>query len=122
MNQETVERNTFNDHKQLDRPARIEPDDLVMVIDSNSKELIGHVLNFNESGMQLLMRQKIKLNQILQLTLVLNKAHIEKQYIKVNAELLWIKKEDDYLLGGFYHSSENFKSKFRLNNWLKSLL
>ncbi|TDR23528.1 hypothetical protein [Marinicella litoralis] len=122
MNQETIERQVFNNLKHWDRPVRLRPDNKVNVVDSCSNELIGHVLNFNEFGMQLLMLQNRALNEIHELTLLLNLDHCDAQHIKVFAELLWVKEEGGHFLGGFYLCSKNFKSKFRMNQWLKSLL
>ncbi len=122
MNFETAEMMNAETHAFVERAARIEPNNAIQVFDSESHEMIGTVVNFNKSGMQLRLNKKMYLNQIQEVTLVVENAKNEKQYIKVIAELLWLKQHENEgaEVGGFYLASKNFKSKFRLDHLIKS--
>ena len=65
MSQVIVDMKNFEDI-YIERAARIEPAEYIMVIDPNTQELIGEVVNFNNSGMQLLMHSEMELNLILE--------------------------------------------------------
>ncbi len=121
MNQDTVTIKNQNNGRIIQRAPRLEPNYFMVVLDAETNEVIGKVVNFNESGMQLMMQNEINLNQIQELILV-NKNNKEKQYIKVFAELLWTKPcgEQNMVRGGFYLCSKNFKSKFRMNKLISS--
>lgn len=124
MNQEMIEQNQAKNQHLVPRAPRLVPNDYITVVDSNSQEKVGSVMNFNEAGMQLLItKEDVELNDILELTLVSKSNESTLQYIKVIAELLWMKKDENQgrVLGGFYLSTKNFKSKFRLNQLIKSL-
>ena len=129
MNQELNNQELNNQEQSINqqlvpRAARLVPHNFITVVDSNTQEKVGSVMNFNHAGMQLLMTQEdLELNDIVELTLVSKSLQKKLQLIKVIAELLWVKKDQsqDRVLAGFYLSTKNFKSKFRLNELIKSL-
>ena len=124
MNQEISNQDLSNNQHLVPRAPRLVPHDFITVVDSNTQEKVGSVMNFNHVGMQLLMtHEDLELNDIFELTLVSKSTQKNLQYIKIIAELLWLRKDQsqDRLLGGFYLSTKNFKSKFRLNELIKSL-
>lgn len=124
MNQKISNQDQSNNQHLVPSAARLVPHDFITVVDSNTQEKVGSVMNFNHVGMQLLMtHEDLELNDIFELTLVSKSPQKNLQYIKVIAELLWLRKDQsqDRLLGGLYLSTKNFKSKFRLNELIKSL-
>ena len=81
----------------MPRAPRLVPNDYITVVDSNSQEKVGSVMNFNEAGMQLLItKEDVELNDILELTLVSKSNESTLQYIKVIADLLWMKKDENH--------------------------
>lgn len=124
MNPVSIESKETKINNYIVRASRVAPNESIMVIDSNTQGVVGEVVNFNETGMQLSMHNEMDLNLISELTLVLSNAQQEKQYIEVFAELLWIKHEvvDKIasVRGGFYLRSKNFKAKFRISQLIKS--
>lgn len=104
------------------RAPRYVPKDLMVVMDSVTEQVLGKVVNFSETGVQLLMRgdQPLPMHEIKELELVYCKNH-QEQHIKVQAELLWSKSSDqhDMVLGGCYFCTKDFRSIYHLNQLIR---
>jgi hypothetical protein len=107
----------------IDRIDRIKPNNLILVMNSATQEVIGEVVNINEEGMKVIMPKEMYLNQTLEITLVVKNEITKKQYIMVVSELMWVEKiaGKEQVYGGFYFKNKSFKSKFRLNQLIKDL-
>jgi hypothetical protein len=122
MNPDTNYNNSPSGRDFVARAPRYVPKDLMVVMDAMTEQVLGKVVNFSETGVQLLMRGDLpmSLHEIKELDLVYCNKHQEK-HVKVQAELLWSKTSDqhDMVLGGCYFCTKDFRSIYHLNQLIR---
>jgi|GEM_PF-6292544 len=106
------------EHNQLSRAERITPKNIIRVVDTHTKLIVGRLINISETGMKLLMDESILENQDLELSVVIKNRQGEKQYIEIIPEIVWLNKleNSENVEAGFKITCVNLKSKFRLKS------
>ncbi|WP_223786743.1 PilZ domain-containing protein [Marinicella meishanensis] len=122
MNPDTALTRTRSGREFVARAPRYQPHDLMVVLDAMTDQVLGKVVNFSETGVQVLLRgdQPLPKHQIKELALVYHQ-NFQEKHIKVQAELLWSKTSDqhDMVLGGCYFCTKDFRSIYHLNQLIR---
>lgn len=63
------------------------------IFDSNTNELIGHLIDIHPEGMMLITEDPIKTKAIFHLRMVLPKGIIKREQLKFDAKFKWCKKD-----------------------------
>ncbi len=118
LQSQNLMKKTKQNHSHLSRAKRITPKNIIRVVDTHTKSIVGKLVNISETGMKLLMDDSILENQDLELSLVIKTNQGDKQYIEIIPEIVWLNKLDDSenVEAGFKISCVNLKSKFRLKS------
>ena len=114
--QSLMKENEHNRHQP--RAKRITPKNIIRVVDTHTKSIVGRLINISETGMRLLMDDSILEDQDLELSLVIKNQQGDKQFIEIVPEIVWLNKiqNSENVEAGFKISCVNLKSKFRLKS------
>jgi hypothetical protein len=107
-------------NKYTTRPIRSSLIELITVTDISSGDIIGKVVDINSYGTGLLLDEKIKQNDNLNMRLTRKDENGRLQCINFNANIIWTKfnGESGMIRAGVEFKQLNFMAKTRLNNLL----
>ncbi|WP_395376980.1 PilZ domain-containing protein [Marinicella sp. W31] len=113
------------DGGSLQRETRWYLEEFIDVIELETDEHIGHLLDISEHGIGMVCKQKLMMNQPMHLRLVrrISNAAGCKQFIDVLAVPKWFspQKKNNFFNMGFRIKVTDKKSKIRLDQWLRKL-
>ena len=107
-------------NKHTSRPIRNSLIELITVTDILSGDIIGKVVDINSYGLGLLLDDKIKQDDNLNMRLTLKDEKGRLQFINFNANIIWTKfnGESGMIRAGVEFKQLNFMAKTRLKNLL----
>ena len=107
-------------NKYKNRPIRNSLIELITVTDILSGDIIGKVLDINSYGIGLLLDEKIKPDDNLNIRLTRKDANGRLQLINLNVNIIWTKfnEESRKIRAGVQFKQLNFMAKININNLL----
>ena len=107
-------------NKYKNRPIRNSLIELITVTDILSGDIIGKVVDINSYGIGLLLDEKIKQDDNLNIRLTRKDANGRLQLINLNVNIIWTKfnEESRKIRAGVQFKQLNFMAKININNLL----
>ena len=100
-------------------------EEFIDVVELETEEHIGHLLDISEQGIGMVAKLKLMVNSALKLRLIrrISDAAGNMQFIDVKARVRWIRvnKTGSHYRCGLQFEVTDTKSKVRLNQWLQRL-